>query len=81
MMQGMEMHQQLASFPRKKKVKKGSMTMSRKPPMTGVQRNGTSRVIGMSKSRPLTTAANKKFKRSRQAVNTITHDDENKNPN
>lgn len=73
--------QQQASFPKKKKTKKGSMTMARKPPPTGIQRTGTTRAIGMSKSRPLTTAANKKFKRQRQAVNTISHDDENRNPN
>ena len=35
----------------------------------------------MNKNRPLTTAANKKFKRTRQAINTISHDEENKNPN
>lgn len=31
--------------------------------------------------KPLTMAASKKFKRARLGVNTISHDDENKNPN
>jgi hypothetical protein len=32
-------------------------------------------------AKPLTMAASKKFKRARLGVNTISHDDENKNPN
>jgi hypothetical protein len=55
--------------------RKKKSTLTKKPPMMssgGFERNA---------SKPLTMAASKKFKRARLGVNTISHDDENKNPN
>ena len=57
------------------KKRRGVFPNAKKPPMMssgGFERNA---------AKPLTMAASKKFKRARLGVNTISHDEENKNPN
>ena len=67
--------QQNQKKPKSAGKKRKGFPNAKKPPMMssgGFERNA---------SKPLTMAASKKFKRARLGVNTISHDDENKNPN
>ena len=60
--------------PMKTKKKKSLVTNSRKPPL--ITHGG---YIERNASKPLSNAANKKYKRTKLAVNTISHNDDDRN--